>query len=59
MNGSIETINCCWCDRQCEVETSAIDKQYSKFGGWFCQKDCKSEYVYAEFEHIMQTQPSE
>ena len=58
MNKDMQTINCGWCERQCVVEDEAVDRQWSKFGGWFCTSDCKSEYVYAEFDHIMR-QPSE
>ena len=57
MSGSKQTINCHWCEKQVVVPDIVVERQYSKYGGFFCTADCKSEYVYAEFQYIM-SQPA-
>ncbi len=51
----IEHVTCDYCEAQCDCTTEFINKQYSKFGGFFCSLDCKNDYVYAEFNHMLQS----
>lgn len=52
---TMECLNCDWCDSQCDVDTQYADRMYSKYGGFFCSEDCKSDWVHAEFDHMMQS----
>lgn len=52
---TMECINCYWCDSQCDVSSEYVATSFRKHGGFFCSVDCKDDWVYAEFDHMMQT----
>jgi len=51
----MECINCDYCDAQCDVPTKYAAEMHHRFGGFFCSADCKTDWVYAEFDHMMQS----
>jgi hypothetical protein len=58
MQQGLQKVDCDNCEKQFSCPVEIVDRQLRKFGGNFCSWDCKTTWVYNEFDYMMR-QPVE